>query len=548
LAFAPTNPGVLTLASSLFLTLAAALLVLACMNIANLFLARAVARQREVAMRAALGATRGRLIRQLLTESLLLALLGSAGGIIFGILAGRAMGSISMRTVLPMVLDFHFDWRTFSYALVAAAFTGVIVGIIPALRTARCNLNEILHEGGRTSTAGRQRLRSALVIAQVGSSLTILIVAGLFVRSLQNVQHSNLGFDPSHILNVTVDSHEAGYDENQTRQFQKVVLERARALPGVQSASLARSVPMGYSGDYIRLASIDGYHSAPGQRVPSAGINRVSPGYFQTMRIPLLQGRDIQDSDSQNSPRVAIVNQAFVERYWHERSAIGRHFTTPADPKQPIEVVGVAKDSREEDMFTTGEPFVYVPLAQDYDPIATIQLRTVSSAEALAPEVRGLIHSLEPAMPVFDVQPMTLALEGVNGFLLFRFAAALAGALGLIGLTLAVIGVYGVISYSGSQRTHEIGVRMAFGAQPVQILKMVLGHGFVIVGVGVFVGILAAGALARLVGSFLFEVAALDPLTYVSASLLLTFVAFAATYIPARRAMGLDPMAALRDE
>jgi putative ABC transport system permease protein len=266
------------------------------------------------------------------------------------------------------------------------------------------------------------------------------------------------------------------------------------------------------------------------------------------MRIPLLQGRDIQDSDSQNSPRVAIVNQAFVERYWHARSAIGRHFTTPADPKQPIEVVGVAKDSREEDMFTTGEPFVYVPLAQDYDPIATIQLRTLSSAEALAPEVRGLIHSLEPAMPVFDVQPMTLALEGVNGFLLFRFAAAMAGALGLIGLTLAVIGVYGVISYSGSQRTHEIGVRMAFGAQPMQVLKMVLGHGFVIVGVGVFVGILAAGALARLVGSFLFEVAALDPLTYMSASLLLTLVAFAATYIPARRAMALDLMVALRDE
>jgi putative ABC transport system permease protein len=548
LAFAPTNPGILTLASSLFLTLAAALLVLACTNIANLFLARAATRQHEVAMRAALGATRGRLIRQLLTESLLLALLGCVGGIVLGILAARSMGSISMRTVLPTVLDFRFDWRVFAYALAAAAFTGVVVGITPALRASRGNLNDILHESGRTSTAGRQRLRSTLVVAQVGSSLMLLIVAVLFVRSLQNAQHSDLGFDPNHLLNVTVDTHEAGYDENQTREFQKHVLERARALPGVQSASLARSVPMGYSGDYTRLASIDGYHSLPGQRLPSAGINRVSPGYFQTMRIPLLQGRDIQDSDSQHSQRVAIVNQAFVDRYWHAQTAIGRHFSTIGDPTHPIEVVGVAKNSREQDMFTTGKPFFYVPFAQDYDPVATIQLRTGSSPEALAPEVRGLIHSLEPAMPVFDVQPMTVALEGANGFLLFRFGAAVAAALGLIGLTLAVVGVYGVISYVGGQRTHEIGVRMAFGAQPGQILKMVLGHGFVILGIGVSVGILAAAALARLVGNFLFDVGALDPLTYISASLVLAFVALAASYIPARRAMGVDPMVALRHE
>jgi predicted permease len=548
LAIAPTNPGILTLASSLFLTLAAALLVLACMNIANLFLARAATRQHEVAMRAALGATRGRLIRQLLTESLLLAMLGCVGGMVLGILAARSMGSISMRTVLPAVLDFHFDWRVFAYALAAAAFTAGFVGIIPALRAARGNVSDILHEGGRTFTASRQRLRSTLVVAQVGSSLMLLIVAGLFVRSLQNAQHSDLGFDPSHVLNVTVDAHEAGYDENQTREFQKTVLERARALPGVQSASLARSVPMGYSGDYTRLASIDGYRSASGQKVPSAGINRVSPGYFETMRIPLLEGRDLQDSDSQNSPRVAIVNQAFVERYWHGHNAIGRHFSTTGDPTHPIEVVGIAKNSREQDMFTAGEPFVYVPLAQHYDPIATIQVRTLSSPEALAPEVRRLIHSLEPAMPVFEVQPMTLALEGANGFLLFRFGAAVAAALGLIGLTLAVVGVYGVISYLGSQRTHEIGVRMAFGAQPGQILKMLLGHGFVIVGSGVCVGILAAAALARLVGNFLFDVAALDPLTYISASLLLACIALAASYIPARRAMSVDPMVALRSE
>jgi predicted permease len=544
----PTNPGILNVISSLLIALAACLLVIVCVNIANLFLVRAGARQREVAMRAALGATRGRLIRQLLTESLLLAAFGCGGGIALGVAAMKLIGSVSLHTIVPMVLDFPFDWRVFGYALATAALTGMLVGIMPALRAGRGDFNEVLHGGGRTLTSGSPRLRTALIAAQVGTALMLLIVAGLFVRSLENVQHADLGFDPNHLLNATIDTHEAGYDENQTRDFQKLLVERADALPGVESASLAFSVPMSYTSDGRNLTDIDGYTPLPGGSGTFAGINRVSPGYFATMRIPLIEGRDFRDSDNQNSKHVAIVNQAFVARYWHGQDAIGRHFAITGDREHPIEVVGVAKNSRDDDLFTENEPFFYTPLSQDYDPINTLQLRTSLPPKAFATDVVELIHSLDPAMPVFDVQPMTVTLEGVNGLLLFRVGAALAATLGLIGLILAIVGVYGVISYSASQRTNEIGIRMALGAHPAQILKMVLGQGLAIVGVGLVVGIALAAAVSKLVSNLLFGVGGVDPLTYAAASILLAGAAIFACYVPARRAMRVDPMVALRHE
>ena len=537
----------LKLVSSLFLILAIAVLVLACMNIANLCLVRVAARHREVAMRAALGATRGRLIRQLLTESLLLAALGCAGGMLFGVAANGAFSSIPLGSTIPFVLDFHFDWMVFAYALATAALTGILVGITPALRVSRADLNEILHDGGRTSTAGRLRFRNALVVGQVAGSLMLLIVAGLFMRSLEKAQHADLGFDPSHVLNASIDPHDAGYEEAQGREFQKALLERAGSLPGVLSASLALFVPMGYGGDYNQL-KIDGFQTRPGAPAPAAGVNGVSPGYFETMKIPLLEGRDFQNSDNQNSQRVAIINENFAHLYWPGKDPIRQHFETLSDEAHPIEVVGVVKNSRDSDMFTTNDPFYYVPITQSYKSVVTLQLRTASAPEALAPEVIELIHSLEPAMPVFDVQTMTVALDGLNGFLLFQFAAVLAGALGFLGLMLALVGVYGVISYAASQRTHEIGIRMALGAQPAQILRMILGRGLVIVGIGVVGGILAAGAMAKVVGNFLFGVAPFDPLTYASATVLLAAIALWASYIPARRALKVDPMVALRYE
>jgi putative ABC transport system permease protein len=376
----------------------------------------------------------------------------------------------------------------------------------------------------------------------------LLIVAGLFVRSLEHAQHTNLGFDPIHVLNLTIDPHEAGYDERQAREFFHTLLDRARSLPGVQSASLATSVPMGYGGINGATLRIDGYQPPKDQENPSAGYNAVSPGYFETMHIALLRGREIRNSDNQNSQRVAIIDETMADRYWRGRDPIGHHFNTRDDPGHPIAVIGMARNAVENTIFFPDQPFFYVPLSQQYSPVVTLQVRSVAVPETVARETTGLIHSLEPAMPVFDVQPMTTALDTLNGFLAFRFAAALAASLGILGLILAVVGVYGVISYAASQRTHEVGIRLALGAQPMQILKMILRQGLAIVGAGVIAGVLAAAAMARLVGNFLFDVPPGDPLTYAAATALLASVALLACYIPARRAMRVDPMVALRYE
>jgi predicted permease len=547
LAINPTHPEALTLVSALFLALAGSVLVLACVNIANLLLVRSESRQREMAMRAALGATRARLIHHLLTESILLALLGGAAGLLLGASASQAVASIPIHSPLPIIIDFSFDWRVFAYAFGAALLTGLLVGITPALRAARGDVNQILHDGGRTSTAGRRRVRSALIVVQLGGSLMLLIVAGLFVRSLENVEHSNLGFDPNGVLNVSFDPHEAGYDAAQTRAFFHSVLEHARHLPGVESAGLAYSVPMGYYNDGAALR-IPGYQSPPTEGGPYAGYNQVSSGYFETMGIPLLRGRDFLDSDGENSTHVAIISQAMAERYWQGQDAIGQHFSTTFDPKRSIQIVGVVGNIKPDSLTPQQSPFFYMPLAQSDQPMATLHVRTAAAPETMASEVIGLIHSLDPTVPVFEVQPMTAALETLNGFLIFQFAAGLAMCLGILGLTLAVVGAYGVISYAASRRTHEIGIRMALGAQALQVLGMILRQGVVIVAAGVVAGIAAAAGMARLVGNFLIGVPPLDSVTYVGASVLLAAVALIACYIPARRAMRVDPMQALRHE
>jgi putative ABC transport system permease protein len=444
-------------------------------------------------------------------------------------------------------LDVRFDWRVFAYALGAAILTGVLVGIMPALRAARGDVNDILREGGRTSTTRGHRFRSALAAAQVGGSLMLLIIAGLFVRSLESAQHTNLGFDPNHVSNVTIDPHEAGYDENQAREFFRTLLERTHSLPGVQSASLASDVPMATGGGSVAKLNIDGYQPAKGESLV-AGYNAVSSGYFETMRIPLLRGRGIRESDGRNSQRVAIVNQTMADRYWHGEDPIGRHFSTTNDPGHPMEVVGIARNALEFGILAPDVPLFYVPLFQQYSPTVTLQVRSTAAPQLILREMSGLVHSVEPSMPVSDVQPMTVALDTLNGFLMFQFAAVLAGCLGLLGLILAVVGVYGVISYAASQRTHEIGTRIALGAQRRDILRMVLHQGFVIVPVGLVAGILAAAGVARLVGSFLSGISPFDPLTYVTASLLLAGIALFASYVPARRAMMVDPIAALRYE
>ncbi|HEV2342382.1 MAG TPA: ABC transporter permease [Candidatus Acidoferrales bacterium] len=556
----PAGPAVILLMCVLFLVLTGLVLLLACLNVANLLLARASAREREMAVRAAVGAARSRLVRQLLTESLILALLGCAGGIAFGRLGSHWLSSINLNATIPFVLDFQFDWRVFAYALAAAVLTGIVVGIAPAVRATRGDLNDVLHKSGRTATASRQRARGALVVAQVGGSLMLLIVAGLFVRSLQKARHLNLGFDPNHVLNFTLDAREAGLSDSQGRDFLQNLLTRVRALPGVETASLAATVPMGFLG-YDGALKIQGYQPPPNQSAPSAGFNAVSPEYFSTMRIPILRGRAILDSDTQTSPHVAVINEAMAEKYWHGQDPIGKEFTIQAaekvatqvlantnDPQHPVTVVGIARNSRIVNFRRPFQPYMFLPLSQKYETPVTLQVRTSLPLAIMSREIVELVHSLTPTMPVLNIQTMTAALDTLAGLLLYQIGAALAASLGILGLTLAIVGVYGVVSCAASQRTHEIGIRLALGAQRIDILQMVLRQGLLIVGIGVLVGVLAAAGFARLVGNFLSGVSPLDPLTYISASVLLAAIALLACYIPARRAMRVDPMVALRYE
>jgi macrolide transport system ATP-binding/permease protein len=544
---APDPQYQLVKVSALFLFLAALVLLLACVNVANVLLVRATVRVREMAIRAALGGTRARLIRQLLTESILLALAGGAAGLLLGLWASGTLGAMKLGTTLPIRLDFHFDWRVFAYAFAAALATGLVVGIVPAVRASRGNLSEILHDGGRSVAAGRHRLRDTLVVAQVAGSLMLLIVAGLFTRSLGRAQQADLGFDPNHLLNMSVDPNEIGYNNARGIQFSKQLLAQVKTLPGVESASLAFSVPMGYYNTASTL-DIPGYAVPAGQPEPTVLYNMVSPGYFRTMGIPLESGRDFTDADDDNAQHVAIVNQTMANKFWAHEDPIGHRFRMTDDPKHDYEVVGVAKDSRIDGITSPIPPFFYVPFVQQYQSLTTLQVRTAGDPEGIVPELERQIGALAPGLPVFEVKTMNEALDTANGLLFFQVGAGMAATLGILGLILAVVGVYGVVSYAASQRTHEIGIRLALGAPPVQVLRMVFTQGLAIVGIGVVVGIAAAFAIARLVGSFLVGVSPTDPLTYASVTIVLVAVALVASGVPARRAIRVDPVVALRHE
>ncbi|MFZ0415145.1 MAG: ABC transporter permease [Candidatus Acidiferrales bacterium] len=541
----PNNPIVAV--SALFLALAAMVLLLACFNVANLLLVRATVRQREMAIRAALGGTRTRLIRQLLTESLILALLGGGAGIVIGSWGSAMIGSINFHMDLPILLNFGFDWRVFTFAFAAAALTGIIVGIVPALRAARSDLNEVLHEGGRSVAGAHQKVRSVLVVAEIAGSLILLIVAGLFTRSLQEAQKLNLGFDPRSVLNLTMDPNEVGYSDAQGKEFYKQLLDRARALPGVESASLAFSVPMGATFT-SKTINVPGYTPPPGQPAPTVSNNIVSTEYFATMRMPLERGRTFTDADNEKSQRVAIVNETMAKRFWPHEDVLGMTFTAADDPGVTFHIVGVVKNARYTSIFAKDEPYLYVPLIQNYVSVETLQIRTAGQPGSIAAEAQKEIESLAPALPVFDVQTMDEALGSGQGFLVFRLGAALAATLGLLGLALVLVGVYGVVSYAASQKTHEIGIRMALGAQPAQICKMIFQQGIFLVVCGLGVGLLGALAASRVVGNFLVGVSAVDPMTWGGVAVLLAAVTLAACYIPARRAMKVDPMVALRYE
>jgi predicted permease len=544
----PDPNNTLIIIGSLFLGLAAMVLLLACVNVANLLLVRASARGREMAIRSALGAARSRLIRQLLIESVLLALIGGVAGLFLGYWGSSALASIDVHTDLPFNVDFSFDWRVFAYATFAALFTGIIVGIVPAIRASRGNLSAILHEGGRGVVGGKNRLRSTLVAAQVAGSLVILVIAGLFARSLGQAQKTNLGYDPDHVVNFVMDPLEIGYNTAQIRDFYKNLLERVRSLPGVVSASTASAAPMGYFNSIDSLA-INGYQQPPGQPAPNALYNIISTDYLQTMQIPLLRGRTFTNADNENAQYVAIISEVMANKFWPNSDPIGRNFQMLSDAKHTMTVVGVLKDIRYNGVTGPFRPVFYAPFPQHQEgnTLGILQVRMANTPESVIPAVERTIQSLAPQLPVFDVKTMREALYTLNGLLVFQIGAALAALLGILGLILAIVGVYGVVSYAAAQKSHEIGVRMALGAQPADILKMIFRDGFLVVGIGLAIGVALALAAGHLVRSFVI-VSANDPLTYVLVTAVLAFVALGACLIPARRATRVDPLVALRYE
>ncbi|MGB9403501.1 MAG: ABC transporter permease [Candidatus Acidiferrales bacterium] len=545
----PSASNPVPIAAAIFMILAGLVLVLACFNIANVLLVRATTRQREMAVRAALGAKRGRLVRQFLTESVLLAILGGAIGAVIASWASGVLSSLSLSTDLPLRLDFSPDGSVFAYAFGAVLLTGIIVGILPAMRAARTDVSAVLHEGGRGSSDGPRRhfLRNALVVGQVAGSLLLLIVAGLFARSLTRVQQLNLGFEPDHLLNLTMDVGEVGYKDAQGREFYRAAQERLQALPGVVSVAQAVSIPMGYYSE-ADAVYIEGHPLQAGERPPQLLHNSVTPSYFVTMRLPIVRGRGFTESDDEKATAVAIVNQTMATKYWPNEDALGKHFSIKGAAGPFIQVIGVTKDGKYRSPAENPSSFFFLPMAQHYNSLHVIQIRTSVPPETLALTAQQTIRELAPNLPVFDVQSMTTALQGGNGFFLYRFGAELTTAMGLLGLVLAVVGVYGVVSYAATQRTHEIGIRMALGAGRRDILKMVIGQGFGVVAIGVALGLIAAIAGTSAIANVFVGIRATDPLTYTIVVGILVGVALFACWIPARRATRVDPLVALRHE
>jgi putative ABC transport system permease protein len=533
--------------AAMLLVLGIFVLLLACLNVANLLLVRATLRRGEMAVRAALGAAQGRLVRLLLTESLLLALLGCGGGVLVGLAATRLLSSLAFPSSLALSLDLRFNWAVFSFAFAVALIAGVVVGIVPAFRAARGNVSAVLHESQRTSSGGRQRLRNMLVIAQVAGAMTLLIVAGLFVRSLHGVQHTDLGFNPRNVINLTFDANQIGYPKAQGERFYRDLLDRVRQMPGVESASLAAWVPMGDT-QFGGRVDVPGFETPTGQPQPTAYLNAVTPGYFATMGIPVLRGRDFTANDSASAQHVALINRAMAEKYWPGRDPMGREFLDPEDPKQPIQVVGIVQNFRMIDPYSPIDPAYFVPLAQHYYATQTLQIQSRGESASLTRNITALVDTLAPAMPVYGIGTMTQALNGLNGLYGFELVAVITGILGSLGLVLATVGVFGVMSYSVSQRTREIGIRMALGAQHGEILKLVGRQGLLVVAAGIVVGFLFSFAVGKLIQDFLVGIHSTDAVTYTAITLFLGVVAMAACFVPVRRALRIDPMLVLRNE
>jgi predicted permease len=534
------------------MALAGLVLLLACMNVANLQLVRATAREREMAVRAALGASRLGLVRLMVTEGLVLSTLGGIAGLGLGQWVTTAfLANIDLGSNIPLRLDAEFDGRVFAFALIVAVATGIGIGIWPAWRASRADARAALHDGGRaqSDSKDRQRLRRLFVVGQIAGSLVLLVVASLFVRSLWSAERIDLGFDVDKLITVRLDPKQIGYDETRTITFFDELQRRVAELPGVESAAVAFSTPMSYliGGGSIYIE---------GQQVPDTGqppalfMNRTGRNYFPTMGIPIVRGRAFVEADEQYAPatrRVAIVNELMAATYWPGEDAIGKRFRIYDPEGPPLEVVGIARDSKYVMIFEQPRPFFYLPLERQVT-LRTLHVRAFGAPSALAPLIEREIKELAPDLPIADLQTMQQSLAGLFGFLIFRVGSIQAGGMGILGLMLALIGVYGVVSFGASLRTREIGIRVALGAQPADVLKLILGQGLQLVAAGLVIGLGIAMAISRTLAANIPLVNGSDWTAFIAVAAGLAALALWSCYVPARRATRVPVTTALRHE
>ena len=535
-------------AGVLMLTVALVLLI-ACTNLAGLLMARAAGRCKEIAIRLSLGASRAQLVRQLLTESVLLALAGGGVGVLLAVWLIDMVMAFKPPISIPLLLDLQLDWRVLSFTVVLSLLTGTLFGLLPALQATKPELAPALKDESSLGGYRRSRLRNTLVVAQVALSLVLLVAAGLVVLSLQHAQVMSPGFNPDHVVTLTMSLSSQGYDETKGKQFQQQVIDRVSHLPGVKSAATTDILPLSL-GSLDSYVFIEGAPPTRGAQTPYALNSRVSPGYFQTMEIPLIAGRVFTERDREEAPRIVVINEAFARRFWPGQSALGKRFRYRSADGPLVEVAGVVKDGK---YFSLGEDpksFFYLSTLQNHDEtqtgLTTVVVRTTNNPIAALATIRGEVLKLDPTMPFVEVKTLTEHMS-LSLFPL-RIGATVVGGFGLLALLLAAIGIYGVMAFAVSQRTREIGIRMALGAQGADVLLLILKQGLTLMVIGLGLGLAGALLLTRLMSSVLYGVSATDVVTFVSVTALLGLVVLLACYLPAHRATKVDPLVALRNE
>ncbi|HVG29351.1 MAG TPA: ABC transporter permease [Pyrinomonadaceae bacterium] len=521
-------------------------LLIACANVANLLLARAAVREREMALRTALGAGRWRVVRQLLTESLALSCAGGGLGLLvayWGLNSLRALGPGN----IPRVQDIAMDARVLAFTFGVAVLTGVLFGLAPALRGSRVNPIAALKEGGRGSAGGHRRLRDALVVAEISLSLILLVGAGLLIRSFARVQQVQPGFDTRGVVSMRLSVAGTSYAGERAIAFYQQLLERVRHLPGIESAGATSILPLGGGIGWGGI-TIEGYVPATGQSVIQADQRIAGTGYFETMKVPLVSGRYFDERDAKDSTKVAIVDEKMARTYWPDRDPVGKRMKPGgADDDTPwLTVVGVVGNVKQYALDADSRVTFYTPHQQNPSGTMYLAARTSGDPRGLTPAVVKEARSLDPNVAVFDIKTMGQRLS--ESLARRRFAMLALGLFALVAMLLAAVGIYGVMSYSVAQRTREIGVRVALGAQPRDVLALVIRQGLLLALIGVGAGLAGAGAVTRVMGSLLFGVSATDPATFAAIPLLLVAVALLSCYVPARRATKVDPMIALRAE